>query len=169
MLIGPGNSTEIPINFDLGVHLMKKVMSFMAVLMVACATVFAADVDLEGVKCVVAPKPANASKSADYKDGKVYFCCGNCLGKFTSNSKPFAAKANMQLVATKQYEQKACPFSGGDLNPETAIKVAGTKVAFCCNNCKGKAEKAKGKEQVELVFGDKAFEKGFAKAKSDAS
>ncbi len=149
---------------------MKKLMSCLAVLLVACATVIAGEVDLEGIKCVVASgKPASATKAADYKGGKVYFCCGNCLGKFNADSKPFAAKANQQLVATKQFEQKACPFSGGDLNAETAIKVGGTKVAFCCNNCKGKAEKAEGDEQVELLFNDKAFEKGFAKKKSDES
>lgn len=150
---------------------MKKALSFLAVLVVAGATVIAGEVDLEGVKCVVAgSRPASATKAADYKEGKVYFCCGNCLGKFSKDSKPFAAKANKQLVSTKQYEQKGCPFSGGDLNPETAIKVAGTKVAFCCDGCKSKASKAEGDEQIELVFGEKSFKKAFAKKKkSDKS
>lgn len=136
----------------------------MAVLLVASATVVAGDVDLDGVKCVVAPKAANASKSADYKDGKVYFCCGGCAGKFAKDSKKFAVKANHQLVATKQYEQKGCPFSGGKVNADTAVKLAGTSVAFCCNNCKGKvvAEKDEAK-QLKMVFSDKAFGKGFAK------
>ena len=145
---------------------MKKVVSLMAMLLVAGATVIAGEVDLEGVKCIVAgSRAAKADKVAEYKEGKVYFCCGNCLGKFKKDAKPFAAKANKQLVSTSQFEQKACPFSGGDLNAETAIKVAGTKVAFCCNNCKGKAEKAEGDKQIELVFNDKAFKKGFAKKK----
>ncbi len=149
---------------------MNKVVSCLAILLVACATVIAGEVDLKGVKCVVAPtRPANMAKSADYKDAKVYFCCGNCLGKFKKDAKPFAAKANMQLVSTKQYEQKACPFSGGDLNPATAIKVAGSKVAFCCNGCKGKAEKAEGDDQIELVFNDKSFGKAFGKKKTDDS
>ena len=148
--------------------MIKKVFSCFAVLLVAAATVVAADVDLEGVKCVVADKAANPEKSADYKGGKVYFCCGNCAGKFADDSKKFAVKANHQLVATKQYEQKVCPFSGGDLNPETAVKLAGVNVAFCCNNCKGKVESAeKDAEKLEMVFSDKAFEKGFAKKKSE--
>ncbi len=147
---------------------MKKIASFLAVLLVAGATVVAGDVDLEGVKCVVAPKNATAGKSADYKKGKVYFCCGGCAGKFAADSKKYAVKANHQLVATKQYEQKKCPFSGGDLNADTAVKVAGTKVAFCCNNCKGKvvAEKDEAK-QLKMVFADKAFAKAFKKKKSD--
>jgi hypothetical protein len=33
------------------------------------------------------------------------------------------------------------------------------KVEFCCNNCQGKVEKAKGDEQVSMVFKD--TEKGF--------
>ena len=142
----------------------KLMLSAVAVVAVAGATVFAAEINLEGVKCVVAPRPADASKSAEYKDGKVFFCCGNCAGKFAATPEKFATASNAQLVSTKQYEQKACPLSGGPLNKETAIKVAGGKVAFCCNNCKGKVESADEKEQVELVFSEKAFEKaGFAK------
>ena len=149
---------------------MKKFVSFLAVLFVAGATVVASDVDLEGVKCVVAPKAASLDKSADYKEGKVYFCCGNCAGKFAADKEKFAVKANHQLVATKQYEQKACPFSGGDLNPDTAVKLAGTKVAFCCNNCKGKVTaESDEKKQLDMVYSDKAFAKAFQKKAADES
>ena len=121
-----------------------------------------AGVSLEGVKCLIAAsKDANESKSAEWKDGKVFFCCDNCKGKFEKMTKEekdkLAPKANAQLVASKQYEQKACPFSGGELNAETKIEVAGAAVAFCCNNCKGKAEKMEDDEQLEALFGDKAF------------
>ena len=140
---------------------MKKIASVLGILLVASMTV-AADVDLTDVKCVVAPKNATAGKSADYKDGKVYFCCGGCAGKFAADSKKYAVKANQQLVATKQYEQKKCPLSGGKLNPETAITLAGTKVSFCCNNCKGKVEGEKDEaKQLAMVFSEKAFAKAF--------
>ena len=80
----------------------------------------------------------------------------------------FATKANAQLVSTKQYKQKGCPISGGKLNADTAIKVAGVKVAFCCNNCKGKVAGEKDEaKQLELVFAEKAFAKGFKKAKKE--
>lgn len=149
--------------------MLKKVFSCMAILLVAGATVVAGDVDLEGVKCVVAPKAASESKSADYRDGKVYFCCGGCAGKFAKDKDKYSTKANHQLVATKQYEQKVCPFSGGDLNPETEVAFAGVKVAFCCNGCKGKVESGADDEaKVKMVFANKAFEKGFEKkAKKD--
>ncbi|TWU59679.1 hypothetical protein V7x_54530 [Crateriforma conspicua] len=144
--------------------MLKKTFAAMAVLLIAGAAVIAADVDLQDVQCVVAPKAAKADKSAEYKEGKVYFCCGNCQGKFAKEPKKFAEKANLQLVSTKQYVQKACPLSGGDINPDTAIKVAGAKVAFCCENCQGKVADAEKKEQMKLVFSDKAFEKAFKKA-----
>lgn len=144
----------------------KLMLSAFAVLAVAGVTVVADEVKLEGIKCIVAPRPVDASKSAKHKDGMVYFCCGNCLGKFTSAPEKFTTAANTQLVATKQYEQKACPLSGGPLAEGTEITVAGAKVSFCCNNCKGKVESTDAKDQAELVFGEKAFEKaGFAKPK----
>lgn len=150
--------------------MLKKISSCFAVLLVACATVIAGDVDLEGVKCVVANRDAKEANSAKFKGSTVYFCCGNCKAKFTENKKDFAEKANHQLVATKQFEQKNCPLSGGKLNPETAVKVAGVPVAFCCNNCKGKVEGADDDAaKVKMVFADKAFEKGFKKtAKQEA-
>ena len=137
---------------------------------VAAVTVVAGEVKLEGVKCVVATKDADATKSADYKDGKVYFCCGGCAGKFKGNEKKFATKANHQLVATKQYKQIKCPISGRDLNPETVVKIAGAEVAFCCNGCKSKVENAADdKEKMKIVFSEKAFAKGFAKVERTES
>jgi YHS domain-containing protein len=148
--------------------MMKKAFSCLAVLLVAGATVVAADLDLDGVKCIVKDKAATEGKSADYRDAKVYFCCGGCAGKFAANTKKYATKANHQLVATKQFKQKACPFSGGELNSETAVKVAGVEVAFCCNKCQGKVESAEDDAaRVNMIFANKSFEKGFEKKASE--
>jgi YHS domain-containing protein len=111
------------------------------------------------VACPVSGQPVNEECTVDYKGGKVAFCCGNCAGAFKKDSTKFAAKANHQLVVTKQAKLVKCPFSGGKLNPETAIEVAGVRVCFCCNNCKGKAEAAE--DKVALLFNDAAFGKGF--------
>jgi hypothetical protein len=74
------------------------------------------------------------------------------------------------LVGTKQAVEKKCPLTGRPLNPETAIDVQGVKVAFCCNNCKGKVAGAKGEEQLNLAFADKPFSQGFEvkKAKEES-
>ena len=133
-----------------------------ALMLCVGASMAFAGVSLEGVKCLMAAsQDAKESKASEWKEGKVYFCCDKCLGKFDAMSKEekekIASKANAQLVASKQYVQKACPISGGELNPETKITVAGAEIAFCCNNCKAKAEGWKGDEQVENLFGEKAF------------
>lgn len=107
--------------------------------------------------CPVSGQPAKEGSSVEYLGKKVYFCCDNCPKAFKANTKKFTAKANHQLLETKQIVQVACPMTGKDLNPETAIEVAGVKVAFCCNNCKGKAEKSE--EAVALIFTH--LDKGF--------
>lgn len=144
----------------------RKLLSAVAALVVIGGSIaMAAKPSLEGVKCVMNPaKAANESKSLDWKDGKIYFCCDNCPKAFSKDKEKNAGKANAQLVATKQYEQHACPISGAKINESTAIEVRGAKVAFCCNNCKGKVEKEEGDKQVDMVFGEEAFKKGkFAK------
>ena len=113
---------------------------------------------LKDVKCPVSGQPVKADKTVDYKGGKVYFCCENCPKSF--DAKKHGTKANHQLIATGQAKQEKCMFTGGKLNPETKITVKGAAVCFCCNMCKGKAEKATGDEQITLIFSDAAFEKG---------
>lgn len=147
---------------------MKKLIAAMALALVAgfvgTSVAFDDDKDkdpLKDLKCFLMPaKTVKADKFVDYKEAKVYFCCPGCVKKFGENKDKFEAKANHQLVATKQYQQEACPFSGGKIDEETAIEVGGVKVSFCCKNCKGKAEKMEGEKQVEELFGKAAFEKG---------
>ena len=116
------------------------------------------------VKCPISGQKIDKAQARKYRDGKVYFCCPGCPGAFKPDKNDaHARKGNQQLVLTKQYVQKGCPLSGGKLNKDTAIKLAGAEVAFCCNNCKGKVEKAKGDDQLAMVFSNKAFEKAFKK------
>lgn len=137
-----------------------------AMFCLAAASLVAADPKLEGVKCLVNPKaPAKAEKSVDYKGGKVFFCCDNCPKAFAKDTAKFATKANLQLVQTGQAKQVKCPYSGQDLNPDTTVKVGGVDVQFCCDKCQGKTKAASADEAVEMVFNDKAFDKGFKVAK----
>jgi hypothetical protein len=131
-----------------------------------CLTAQAADAP--ALKCPVANKPASKDHAVKYKDGEVYFCCDNCPKAFEANTKKFANKANAQLVASGQYKEVKCPFTGKDLNPATSVKVAGVSVSFCCDNCKAKASAAKGNARLALIFNDKAFDKGFEKVKDSA-
>ena len=130
------------------------------------ASLYAAEkIKLEGIKCAQnlkgAAKDVDGS-SRDHRGGQVFFCCANCpkaFDKAIAAKDPLAdAKANSQLVATAQAKQAKCVFTGGPL--KTQLTVAGAKVQFCCNNCKGKAEKLEGNDQLVALFGDKAFKKG---------
>jgi YHS domain-containing protein len=143
---------------------MRNVISLGAMIALSFCLVAGA-ADEPKLTCPVSGKPASKDHAVAYKDGKAYFCCDNCPKAFEKNTKKFATKANMQLVETGQYKQVKCPLSGEGLNPETALKVAGVSVQFCCNNCKGKVADAKSdKKKISMVFADKAFDKAFEKA-----
>tara|TARA_R110002049_G_scaffold4601_4_gene31866 strand:+ start:100867 stop:101331 length:465 start_codon:yes stop_codon:yes gene_type:complete len=149
---------------------MRTITTALSVLLLGFASVNASEIDLKGIGCVMSGKEVSAETSSEYKDAKVYFCCGGCASGFAKNQAKYAVKANHQLVATKQYEQVACPFSGRDVNPDIHLTIAGTKVGFCCDGCKGKV--ASGKDdaaKLKLVFDDKAFAKGFKKAEKKVS
>ena len=142
----------------------RMLVAMAAMVALFSASVIAEDPNLEGVKCVVNAKAnAKSTNAVDYKGGKVFFCCQNCPKAFEKDTAKFAASANHQLVATGQAKQVKCPFTGGKINEATAIEVNGVKVAFCCEKCQGKAKESS--EQVDLIFNDKAFEKGFEVSK----
>lgn len=113
------------------------------------------------ILCPVSGKAVNKDVTAAYKKGQVSFCCENCAAAFAKDSTKFAAKANMQLVATKQFIQKACPISGRAANKDVLAKVGDLKVQMCCKNCLGKVDKASKDDKIKLVFNDKSFAKAF--------
>ena len=108
-------------------------------------------------KCPVSAPPAKEASAVAYKGANVYFCCNNCPKKFAADTAKFASKANAQLLQTGQAVQVACPLSGKACNPDKTTEVAGVTVAFCCDGCKGKAEKAD--DALAMLFGnfDKAY------------
>jgi YHS domain-containing protein len=138
----------------------RSLIALAAVALVATASfAFAAAKKPADCACPISGQPAKADKSAEFDGGTVYFCCGNCQAAFKKDSSKHAAKAHLQMVATGELVQTGCPFSGRDVNASTVIAIGDAEVGFCCNNCKGKAEKAEGDDQVALVFGD--ISKGF--------
>lgn len=113
------------------------------------------------LKCPVSGGPAKMENACAYKGGEVYLCCDKCPTEFAKNTAKYATKANHQLAQSKQARQEACPLSGGPLDKEKSVKVAGVKVTFCCEKCQGKVAEAEGDAQIALVFSDAAFDKGF--------
>ncbi len=123
--------------------------------------------ELSKVMCPVSNKPVKESATADYRDATVYFCCPNCPKAFTKKPSKYAAKANLQLVQTKQFHQVACPISGQPVDSDITSKVGQLDVGMCCENCQGKVDKAEEDDKLALVFSDKAFEKGFEATVAD--
>ena len=100
--------------------------------------------------------------------GKSIFCCNACKSKFEADPDKYMAAANYQLATTGQYEQVACPFSGGEIADGKAAKVGKMEVGLCCGNCKAKVEGAKDTAgQIDMLFSKKAFGKGFEPAKTE--
>ena len=63
-------------------------MSVAAVAILVTASVAAPKLNLKGVKCVMNAKAAaKAKSSADFKGGKVYFCCGNWCESLCNQAK----------------------------------------------------------------------------------
>ncbi|MDG2014160.1 MAG: hypothetical protein P8J33_11680 [Pirellulaceae bacterium] len=123
------------------------------------------DIDLSKARCPMMDDEVSAEYAADYRGGKVFFCCKRCVASFEKNPEKFAVAANAQLVATGQFQQTACPFSGGPLKDGTSVNVGGEDLSFCCGNCKGKVAGAADDEaRMQMVYNEKAFGKGFAKA-----
>lgn len=109
--------------------------------------------------CPMTGAPAKMSKSTSFGAGKVYFCCDNCLKKFVG----MKAKFNHQMFMTQQVKQTSCPMSGKPVKEGTEVAIAGAKVGFCCNNCKGAAEKMASDKEAAVValFSGKKFTTGF--------
>ena len=59
--------------------------------------------DPENVKCPVMPsRAAKRELAISHEGGKVYFCCKNCLAKFSANPKKYEVAAQQQMALTGQ-------------------------------------------------------------------
>ncbi len=119
------------------------------------------DDPLAGIKCPVTGEKVASVASVDYQGGKVYFCCQSCPKAFSKKTAKYAAKANLQLVQTGQAKQTGCPLSGKPVSGSITVKVASEDVDVCCGGCKRKVVNAEKDQQIEMIFGDAAFAKGF--------
>jgi hypothetical protein len=129
---------------------------------------------LADIKCPVSGKDIDKEITAAHHGGKVFFCCDHCLAAWEKDvakdgDKKFVAKANYQLVATRQAKQKGCPMSGKATKDDTAIQVGANKakVSFCCGHCQENAQEKEGDDQVALLFGEKAFANAFEIVKQE--
>ncbi len=130
----------------------RMIVAALAVAMVFAARSFAEDAAKLEAKCPVSGKAVNPKATVEFEGGKLLFCCNGCPKAFSKETEKFAAKARHQMLLTGEFEQVHCPISHKDLKAGTGLDVAGTNIAFCCNNCRGKVEKMSADEQVATCF-----------------
>lgn len=119
------------------------------------------------IQCPVMGGTAKKTIATEYLAGKVFFCCPDCIEEFKKNTAKYQTKANLQLVLTKQYVQKACPLSGRPTSADQKLTVAGVTVHFCCNHCLTKVHSLSEAEALSTVFGKTGFDKAFEPQKKE--
>jgi hypothetical protein len=107
------------------------------------------------------PRNPLPGSTVAFEGGKVQFCCGKCKAIFMMGPEKFASAARHQLVATGQFHQVKCPRCGGELGSGPGVEIAGVTVLFCSDECRAAVAKAAPADQEEMVFGAKAFARGF--------
>lgn len=142
-------------------------LSRFAIAAAFCCYAGAFAADAPELTCPVSGHAASKQHVAQHNGGKVYFCSDKCAKAFAARSNEFAAKANLQLVRSGQFKEVKCPLEGYTLNPITTLEVGGVKILFCCKGCKNEVALAKKDDQINLVFNDKAFLKGFVKVAAE--
>lgn len=107
------------------------------------------------------PRKATARITVEHQGHPVFLCCSQCIEVFKKEPEKFAANANHQLAARLLAKQVKCPLCGGEARATNAVTMAGVMVHFCSQECKKKAESGKLREQLDMVFGKKAFATAF--------
>ncbi|HUT91672.1 MAG TPA: hypothetical protein VMY37_19390 [Thermoguttaceae bacterium] len=130
-------------------------------LQAGCASGKACAAESAPIVCPVSGETASKAVKVAFNGADVYLCCAGCKAKFEKDPQKYAAKANHQLVSTGQAVQVACPVSGGKVNKDVKLKVAGVDVAFFCGGFRAEVAEAKADQHLQLVFGNEAFQKAF--------
>ncbi len=107
----------------------------------------------------------SADTFVEFNGGKLYFCCDHCVTEFDKDNVAHVSVANRQLVQTGQFRQTACPFSGQPVSADATTSIGDMPIGFCCLKCRDKVrDAADDGVRTEMVFGQDAFAKGFAKS-----
>ncbi|QDV89867.1 YHS domain protein [Phycisphaerae bacterium RAS2] len=86
-------------------------------------------------------------------EGPVFFCCDNCIKKYGADPKKYAEQVVTQRKALEKLArvQVTCPISGEPVKPAIFVEDKGTKIFFCCKNCRGKYEDDRAKYTPRLA------------------
>ncbi|MEM7205611.1 MAG: hypothetical protein AAF628_35475 [Planctomycetota bacterium] len=133
----------------------------------------AQEVEISTLRCVVTGKPAKEECVAAFNFGKVYLCSDDCVEAVEQDAKrrsrgEYVARANHQLVLTKQYEVKGCYCGKPDpLQQGRVSDVDGVDVGFCCESCQAAVDAQTDVQgKLDLVFAYLPFKKAYRKTTS---
>ena len=103
--------------------------------------------------CPLMGEPINFNMYAQTQEGRVYFCCKDCIKKFEENPQKYAKKVEQQREALSPLPrvQVLCPVMGEPLDGKSSAVVEGKKVEFCCKGCIRKFAREPGKYQARLA------------------
>lgn len=90
--------------------------------------------------CPVMDEPIDFSVSAKTDAGPAYFCCAECVERYSKDPAKYAAKVSAQQALLKKRErvQVACPLGGEPIDGKNFVEHDGQKIGFCCEKCAGK-------------------------------
>lgn len=146
--------------------MFRRDFALLALVLTTAVAVFAADppqepaIKLDKARCPVAGGAVSKEFHTTYKRGEVYFTDAAALAKFQAEKSRYAAQANLQLFATQQYEQSACPLTGRRLSSKF-VSIEGVQVYVCCQNCVTISANAKQADQLKFFFGNQSFDRQF--------
>lgn len=98
------------------------------------------------------------SEKSFIKEGgkKVYFCCNECVKKYTKAPEKYATK-----LANSYTYQTQCPVMGEDIDPNVSVTLTnGMSVYLCCKGCIKKLSKDLAKYAPKLADQGYSFDAG---------
>lgn len=118
-------------------------------------------IPLDTARCPVTSGKVSEKFQTEYKGAKLFFADADSLAEFQAGKTKYINKANLQLVATKQYRQTACPLTGRPFNKNFGITIEGTPIYLCCKNCVLMSGKARLVDQLKFFCCDEVFDRQY--------
>jgi len=105
-----------------------------AALCFSVTTAFAAEAEPVNDKCPFTKAAVKTSKTAEWHDMTVGFCCGNCKAKWSKMSDSEKAKTLAKVMGDPVNDK--CPISKKEVDKDAGVVVfEGKTVGFCCPQC----------------------------------
>lgn len=103
--------------------------------------------------CPIMDEPVDFGVSTMTDDGPVYFCCPECIEKYTKDPAKYADKVKAQRAALAKLDrvQVKCPLTGKPISKDAKVDVDGQAVYFCCPKCPDAYKKEPAKYKAKLA------------------